>query len=378
MIKVFKAKDLIKYSIRVLIPIIVLMFVLQTVSKQKIKSDAVSYTNDRLFIGCITDSIMEIKMIKEGNSETGDINNFIFLSELGIMGNLGDSVKIAENNDGESSGGNEDASNNNEGQNAEANNSGDNDSNVQQAQTGVTTEVIPNNVNPRITNEYNGVNINNTSDKSLNSEILNPDIEINKSKVIIYHTHTCESYTPTDNFYYEMDGNYRSIDLNYSVARVGDELDKQLTSYGIQVIHDKTYHDYPSYNGSYSRSLVTGQNALSNNPDTDIIIDLHRDAIADASYAPKVKIGEEYASQLMFVIGANNEGWNQNLKFAIKIMQKSNELYPGLFKPIILRNAEYNQHLSKAACIIEVGATGNTLEESINSMRYLAKIINEL
>ena len=97
MIKVFKAKDLIKYSIRVLIPIVVLMFVLQTVSKQKVKLDAVSYTNDKLFIGCITDSIMEIKMIKEGNSETGDINNFIFLSELGIMGNLSDNVKIAEN-----------------------------------------------------------------------------------------------------------------------------------------------------------------------------------------------------------------------------------------------------------------------------------------
>lgn len=50
----------------------------------------------------------------------------------------------------------------------------------------------------------------------------------------------------------------------------------------------------------------------------------------------------------------------------------------GLFKPLILRNSEYNQHLAKGGCIIEVGATGNTLEESINSMKYLAKIINEI
>ena len=154
-------------------------------------------------------------------------------------------------------------------------------------------------------------------------------------------------------------------------------------SYGKTVIHDKTYHDYPSYNGSYSRSLVTAQNILSSNQDTDIVIDLHRDAIADETYSPKVKIGNEYVSQLMFVIGSDGAGsehknWVQNLKFAIKVQKKANELYPGLFKPIILRNSEYNQSISKAACIIEVGSTGNTLEESMGAMKYLAKILEEI
>ena len=50
----------------------------------------------------------------------------------------------------------------------------------------------------------------------------------------------------------------------------------------------------------------------------------------------------------------------------------------GLFKPIILRNSRYNQHLAKGACIIEVGATGNTLEQSMTSMKYLAKVISEV
>ncbi len=371
MIKVFKAKDLIKYFIRILIPVFVLFIVLQTVSKNKVNIEHISTTSDKALTKCISDSIMQIKMIKDGNIEKDKSKNFIFLSELEIMKNIETDVKIAENNDSE---------NNSEEQNNENQNSGNQENNeeITQARTDVTTEVVPNNVNPRVTNEYNGVKVNNMSDKELTYDMLVPDIQINKSKVIIYHTHTCESYTPSDSFNYEMTGNYRSTDLNFSVARVGDELDKQLTSYGIQVIHDKTYHDHPAYNGSYSRSLVTAQNALANNPETEIIIDLHRDAIADANYAPKVKIGDEYASQLMFVIGANNEGFNQNLKFAIKVVEKANELYPGLFKPMILRNAEYNQHLSKASCIIEVGATGNTLDESINSMKYLAKIINEI
>lgn len=50
----------------------------------------------------------------------------------------------------------------------------------------------------------------------------------------------------------------------------------------------------------------------------------------------------------------------------------------GLFKPIILRNSRYNQQLGKAACIIEVGATGNTLEQSITSMKYLAKVLDDV
>ena len=64
--------------------------------------------------------------------------------------------------------------------------------------------------------------------------------------------------------------------------------------------------------------------------------------------------------------------------FAIKIQEKANEMYPGLFRPIIIRNSRYNQHVAKGACIIEVGATGNKLEQCLNSMKYLSKIINEI
>ena len=177
-------------------------------------------------------------------------------------------------------------------------------------------------------------------------------------------------------------GNYRTTNQNFSVVRVGDELTNCLGNYGFNVNHNKDFHDYPAYTGSYSRSLKTVQNVLKDF-NSDIIIDLHRDAIgSNENYAPLVKIGEEYCAQLMFVMGSDGGGlshpnWGSNLKFAVKIQQKANELYPGLFKPIILRNSRYNQHLGKAACIIEVGATGNTLEQTINSMKYLSKVMEE-
>ena len=141
---------------------------------------------------------------------------------------------------------------------------------------------------------------------------------------------------------------------------MGTELENQLKLYGYNVLHDKTYHDYPSYTGSYGKSLETVQNLLTTNKDFDVVFDIHRDAIADSSYAPTVKIGDEYVSQLMFVIGTDGSGlehnnWVQNLRFAIKVQEKAN-----------------------AASIIEVGATGNTLEQSNNSMKYLAKVLSEI
>ena len=257
-------------------------------------------------------------------------------------------------------------------------------SQLEHAPTNVATTVIENNVPNKYTDSYNGVSIKNGTNYSLTEDILNPNnIDINKNDVMIFHTHTCESYTPTENYTYEESGTFRTTDLNFSVSRVGDALSDQLLSYGFNVTHDKTYHDYPAYSGSYGRSQATVENLLVSHPGTDIIIDLHRDAIADTSYAPSVIIGDETVAQLMFVIGTDGGGlehpnWQQNLKFAVKVQEKANELYPGLFRPILLRNSRYNQQLGKAACIIEVGATGNTLEQAIGSMKYLSKILDEV
>ena len=104
---------------------------------------------------------------------------------------------------------------------------------------------------------------------------------------------------------------------------------------------------------------------------------------SNSNYAPCVKIGDETVAQLMFVIGTDGGGlehtnWNRNLKLAIKIQEKANEMYPGLFKPIILRNSRYNQHVTGGAAIIDVGATGNTIEQCNGSMKYLANVLDSV
>lgn len=380
MIKVFKVSDLIKYSIKIIIPLTII-FIIVNIFGVKVNL-GMSYNTQNPLLFCLDESVNEIKVINSKEKEKENKLKYIISHEFNILENdMNNGIKIAKENIEEST------ENNNEVQNTSKEENGESNSEniiVERPELNAKTEVVGNNVNPKFTNEYNGVKIDNATNYSLTEEMLNPEnINVNKDKVIIYHTHTCESYTPTEAYQYESSGNFRTTNLNFSVSRVGDELENQLKSYGCNVIHNKTYHDYPAYNGSYSRSLQTVEEIISSNTDADIVIDLHRDAIADSTYAPKVKIGDEYASQLMFVIGSDvansiNSNWNENLKFAIKVQQKANELYPGLFKPIILRNSEYNQHVAKAACIIEVGATGNTLEESIASMKYLARIIEEI
>ena len=307
-------------------------------------------------------------IIKEDNEEEEKEEDNLISKILSIELDQIQKIEVAENNT----------------EIDESNNQETSEETNQEVATNVETEIVTQNpIKESYNIELNGVKIKNETSFEINETILEKQLEINKENIIIFHTHTCESYTPSEQYPYQQTGNFRTTDLNYTVSRVGDDLTNYLLGYGFNVIHDKTYHDYPAYSGSYNRSLQTVENILQTNP-SDIIIDLHRDAIGSKSnYDPSVKIGEDVAAQLMFVVGTNGGGlyhpnWQENLKFAIDVQQKANEMYPGLFKPMIVRNSRYNQHLGKAATIIEVGSTGNTLEQCITSMKYLSKVLDEL
>ena len=340
------------------------------------------------FLSCLDISIPAMAQVnsKENNNapKENKIIEDILSVNLGVIDNLkssSDSKQMAEKNVNNENG------TDNEGNN-EVDENKDDDSNslenIEHAEIGLKTEVLDSNVSPRYSQEYYGVKIRNETDYKLTNEVLDPtSLEINTNNIIIYQTHSCESYTASEKYQYKQTGNFRTTDKNFSVIRVGRELTNQLKSYGYNVIHDENYHDYPSYTGSYTSSLNTVTKLLEENKDTDIVIDVHRDAVGDNTYAPTVKIGDEYAAQIMFVVGGNGSSiphpeWQQNLKFAIKVQQKANELYPGLFRPIILRESGYNQQVSKAASLIEVGATGNTLDQCLVSMKYLAKVLDEV
>lgn len=381
-VTVINRKDVVKYLVRIGIAIMIVSVLARYFSglKEKDISKMVKIEEEskKAFISCLDDTIPTIQEVNKDENTAQDNDNYIeplklaLTKELGVLDSL-EKRYVSENimePGNESSISSEDLE--------------EQDRAKEEVQTDVKTEVLPSNVPAKYTNTHNSVQIKNESKYTLTEDMLSTDgVTVNNKNILIFHTHTCESYTQAETSKYNQTGNFRTTDLNFSVARVGTELQNQLKSYGYNVIHDTTYHDYPSYNGSYGNSLTTVQNLLKTNKDFDVVIDVHRDAIADSTYAPTVKIGDEYAAQLMFVIGTNGSGlehdnWVQNLKFAIKVQEKANEMYPGLFKPMIVRNSRYNQNVSKAASIIEVGATGNTLEQSNTSMKYLAKVLSEV
>lgn len=205
-----------------------------------------------------------------------------------------------------------------------------------------------------------------------------------KDKVLIYHTHTTESYL-TNISQLNSFVSTRSRDPRHSVVRVGEELAENLRKkFGMQVIHNATIHDYPDYNSSYSNSLKTVTAILKAYPNIKIVIDLHRDAVGDNKKLREVaNVNGKNDAKIMFVIATgevkqNHPTWKENLKLALKIQEKLNEQCPQLTLPINLAKYTYNQHVSNGALLIEIGGDGNLLDECLESTKYLSKAINDV
>ena len=376
---VIELKDIIKYLIKITIAIAVIVGLTKFFSGFKTQLNV----DKNSFLSCLDVAIPSIKNVNQKDEEKSTIATTEPLKmALGVELGMMDSVE----KDGETGADGNSTVNIASVENEVANTTSSTEAetaDLEEAKTGLDTEVLDTSVPEKFTTEYNGVKIRNETDNiKLTDDMLKPEVSVNMKKILIYHTHSSESYTSSKEFKYTATGNYRTTDINYNVVRVGTELTNYMQHYGYNVIHDTTIYD-KSYSSSYDRSLSGVAKLLEKNEDTDILFDIHRDAIADSSYAPTVKIGDEEAAQLMFVIGSNGGGskhdnWNENLKLAIKIQEKANELYPGLFKPIVLRDSRYNQQLATGASIIEVGATGNTMEQCLSSMKYLSKVLSEV
>jgi len=399
-VTVLKIKDIVKYLVGTIILIGIIVYTTRFFAykpnEQKIekKQEKVSITEilkirSNTLKKCLNKTIpvmAELEKEKESKKTTNNENKiFESFLETEISSIKGMEETEKEKNQTEDSNGSDNKKNTSDENKSDSNNSITEDEKIILASnSGIKTEVVtPNPIAENANVQYGNVKIKNQTTYNLTEDILNPNIKIDNKNILIFHTHSCESYTPSEKYQYSQTGNYRTTDKNYSVIRVGNELENYLKQYNINVIHDTSYHDYPSYTGSYTRSLQTVENILKTNQ-SDIIIDLHRDAVGSRpDYAPTVKIGEDYAAQIMFVIGTNEGGlwhpnWQQNLKFAVKVQQKAEEMYPGLFKPIMLTKSRYNQHTGKYANIMEIGSTGNTLDQCLNSMKYLSAVLNEI
>lgn len=221
---------------------------------------------------------------------------------------------------------------------------------------------------PRITESTatSVTEIKNQSGKNVNADEIAAGqlyfaAEGKKPQVLIVHTHTTESYFEQD----------RCLDETKNMIAIGNVVAEKLAAAGIAVIHDATVHDYPSYNGAYTRAAATTKSRLAENPEINVVLDIHRDAVATADGSKLSLVSDingQKAAQVMFVVGTDaqltHEHWHENMKLALKLQRCADSMYPGLMRPINLREQRFNQQLSRGSIIIEIGTNGNTLDEA--------------
>ena len=196
-------------------------------------------------------------------------------------------------------------------------------------------------------------------------------------QILIYHTHSQEAFADS------VPG-----DVNTGIVGVGECLTKILTEqYGYRVLHTTGQYDVETRDNAYSRALPAVEQILAENPSIQVIIDLHRDEVAEETKLVTDIQGRPTA-RFMFFNGLSrtrktgdidylaNENQEANLAFSFQMQLKAAEYYPGLTRRIYLKGYRYNMHLRPRTLLVELGAQNNTVEEAINACDPLAHILD--
>ena len=196
-------------------------------------------------------------------------------------------------------------------------------------------------------------------------------------QILIYHTHSQEAFADS------VPG-----DVNTGIVGVGECLTKILTEqYGYRVLHNTGQYDVETRDNAYSRALPAVEQILAENTSIQVIIDLHRDEVAEETKLVTDIQGRPTA-RFMFFNGLSrtrktgdidylaNENQEANLAFSFQMQLKAAEYYPGLTRRIYLKGYRYNMHLRPRTLLVELGAQNNTVEEAINACDPLAHILD--
>lgn len=227
------------------------------------------------------------------------------------------------------------------------------------------------------------------SSTMIGPEQLNPDDLLNRNmkinveskgpKILIFHTHSQEEFVDST-----------PGDPSTSIVGVGEYLTQLLNAKGIETIHDTGVYDI--INGQLDRSSAY-ENAeaairpiLEANPTIEVVIDLHRDGVAEETHLV-TDIGGKPTAKIMYFNGLSRTRVNgdidylynpyiqDNLAFSLQMQIASETLYPGFVRPIYLRGYRYNLHLMPKSLLIEAGAQTNTVGEMKNAMEVLAETL---
>lgn len=225
-------------------------------------------------------------------------------------------------------------------------------------------------------NILNIKSLKNISEEDINKSVETFTIKEDKTEsplVYLYNTHDTEKYQ-------EING----LNFKPSIVNATDYLNEKLNNAGISSIHEKrsmaSYlaENNLNYSSSYKASRFYLSDATSNNPSIKYLFDIHRDS-GKKEYTTYCSENKCYA-KFLFLIGLENENYQDNENFALILSKKLNEKVPGISKGILQKkgpkvNGVYNEDFSNRTLLIEVGGENNTIEEVYNSLDVLSEVL---
>ncbi len=220
------------------------------------------------------------------------------------------------------------------------------------------------------------------SDQLNVDKLLADDVTVDKNaqgpQILIYHTHSLETYADS-----------APGDQMQTVVGVGEHLTQILTDkFGWSVLHHtETYDTNRDY--AYSCAAPAISQILADHPSIQVVIDLHRDGVAETTHllteqngVPMAKVmffnGLCYSTSVGPLTSYPNPYLDQNLALSFQMQLAANEYYPDFTRRIYLKAYRYNQHFCPKSMLIEVGAQTNTLQEAMNAMDPLADVLNKV
>lgn len=198
-------------------------------------------------------------------------------------------------------------------------------------------------------------------------------------QILIYHTHSQEGYADS-----------APGDVSTGVVGAADYLTELLQEkYGFNVMHHTGEYDVKDRDNAYSYAGPALEQILAEHPSIEVVIDLHRDGVAETTRLVTEVNGKQTA-QIMFFNGLSRTTANgdipylanpylaDNLAFSFQMKLAAEEYYPGFARSNYLKGYRYNLHYRPKSLLIEVGAQTNTFEEARNAMEPLADILHRV
>lgn len=210
------------------------------------------------------------------------------------------------------------------------------------------------------------------------SDLLNRSMKLTHGaeapQILIYHTHSQERFADS------------SQDAADSIVGVGEYLTQILTNQGFNVLHHTGEYDVETRDNAYAKAGPAVEKILKENPSIEIVIDLHRDGVAEGTRLVTDIQGRQTAS-IMFFNGLSHTKVNgdisylpnpyiqDNLAFSLQMQIAADEYYPGFSRAVYLKGYRYNMHYCPKTLLVEAGAQTNTVQEMMNAMDPLADIL---